>query len=150
MALRKTAAMALIVVMIFVGLFLALSTAGVLGKPRGTGQVSAVNVGVYLDSACTVNCSAITWGNINSGSAITKTVYIKNSGGTALVLKMATSTWNPKVSRSLIALSWNLDNYLLSAGETVPAILTLSAASNTGNLASFNFAIIITGTQQRG
>lgn len=149
MALRKTMAVAIIVVTIFFGLFLALSTAGVLGKPRGTGQVSAVNVGVYLDSACTVNCATINWGNINSGSAITKTIYLKNSGETALVLKIASSNWNPNVARSLITLSWNLDNYVLPAGETVPAILTLSAASNTGNLASFTFAIIITGTQQK-
>jgi len=148
MALRKMTTMAIITVAI-VGLLLTLTTIGVLGTPRGTGRVSAINVGAYLDSGCTINCTSINWGNINPGSATTKTIYIKNSGDTRVTLSISTNNWNPKWARSLVTLSWNLSNYLLSAGEAVPATLTLAAASNTGSLTNFNFAIIITGTQQK-
>jgi len=148
MALRKMTTMAIITVAI-VGLLLTLTTIGVLGTPRGTGRVSAINVGAYLDSGCTINCTSINWGNINPGSATTKTIYIKNSGDTRVTLSISTNNWNPKWARSLVTLSWNLSSYLLSAGEAVPATLTLAAASNTDSLTNFNFAIIITGTQQK-
>jgi len=138
-----------IVMVAIIGLLLAMSTIGVLGAPRGSGRVRAVNVGVYLDSSCTVKCTAIDWGNINPGSAVTKTVYVKNLGSTALTLKLSTINWNPTTAASLITLSWNLNNYYrLSAGKIVPLRLTLKAASNTGILSDFSFVIVITGTQK--
>jgi hypothetical protein len=148
MALRKTATMALFAVTI-IGLFLALSTIGVIGTPRGSGKVSAVNVGVYLDSSCTVNCTSINWGNIDPCSAVTKTVYVKNLGTVAVVLRIGTRNWNPTEAASLVTLSWNLNNYVLAAGEVVPAVFTLALASNTGSLGDFSFVVVITGTQQK-
>jgi hypothetical protein len=89
------------------------------------------------------------WGNINPGSAAAKTIYIKNLGAAAVALRMSTSNWNPREAMSLVTLSWNLNNYLLSAGEVVSAVLTLALASNTGSLGDFSFVVVITGTQQR-
>ncbi len=133
-----------------IGLLLALSTVAVLGAPRGRGTVSTVNVGVYLDSSCTVKCTGIDWGNIDPGSAVTKTVYVKNSGSTTLVLQLSTSDWNPTAAAALITLSWSLsNNYRLSAGKVVPVTLTLKAASDTGGLNDFNFVIAIIGTQKK-
>lgn len=149
MALRKVATLTIITVAIVV-LLLTLATMGVLGIPRGSGSVSAVNVGVYSDLGCITGCTSINWGNIKPGSAVTKTIYVKNSGNTMVTLKMSTSSWNPRAAKSLVTLSWNLDNRLLSVGEVVPATLTLAAASNIGSLTNFNFVIIITGTQQKG
>ena len=103
-ALRKTATMTIIAATM-IGLFLMLSTIGVLGAPRGSGKVSAVNVGVYLDSSCTVNCTSIKWGTIDPGGAVAKTVYIKNLGSTLLALKMSTSNWDPRKAVSVITLS---------------------------------------------
>ena len=149
MALKKMATMTIITVTIVVGLLLALATSGVLGSPRGSGKVNAVNVGVYLDAGCTISCTSINWGNINPGSAVTKTIYIKNLGSTAVALQMSAINWNPRKAMSLVTLSWNLDNYLLSAGKVVPAVLTLALASSTGSLRDFSFAVVLTGTQQK-
>jgi len=88
------------------------------------------------------------WGNINPGNAAAKTIYIKNLGAVAVALQMSTSNWNPKEAMPLVTLSWNLNNYLLSAGEIVPAVLTLALASNTGSLRDFSFVVVITGTQK--
>lgn len=147
MALRKMLMIAIITVTIFSSL-LTLATIGALAVPRGVGKVIAINVNLYSDSACTINCTSLNWGNICPSSVTQKTVYVKNSGDIAVTLGISTNSWNPKWAKSLVALSWNLSNYLLSAGEVVQATLTLSAASNTGSLANFNFIIVITGTQK--
>lgn len=146
MAHQKIATIAVITITV-IGLFLALSTIGVLGTPRGSGKVSAVNVGIYLDSSCTVNCTSVNWGNINPGSAAEKTIYIKNSGTAAVTLQMSVINWNPRAARLLVTLSWNLNNYVLSAGKVVPAVLTLALVPNVGSLRDFSFVIVITGTQ---
>ncbi len=148
MALRKTATIIISAVTI-IGLFVSLSTIGALGTPRGSGKIRAVNVGIYLDSNCTVDCTSINWGNINPGSAVTKAIYVKNLGATAVSLHLSTTNWNPRESASLVTLSWDLENYLLSAGEVIPAVLTLKLVPYTGNLSAFSFVVVITGTQQK-
>ena len=147
MANRKMLMMAIITVTI-VCFLLTLATSGVLGRPRGTGNVSAISVNLYSDSGCTINCTSINWENISPNSVTKKTLYIKNSGDTAVTLGISTKSWSPKWVTSVLTLSWNLSNYLLSAGKVVPATLTLTAASNTSNLTNFKFIIIITGTQK--
>jgi hypothetical protein len=147
MALRKMLMMAITAVII-VCLFLTLATSGVLGVPRGVGKVIPINVNLYSDSGCTINCTSVNWGNIYPGSVIQKTVYVKNSGDTAVTIGISTNSWNPKWAKSLVTLSWNLSNYLLSTREVVPATLTLASVSNTGSLTNFNFIIVITGTQK--
>jgi hypothetical protein len=147
MANRKMLMLAIIIVTI-VCLLLTLATIGVLGAPRGTGKLSAINVALYSDSGCTVNCTFINWGNIYPGSVTHKTFYIKNTGNIAVTLSISTKNWSPRLANSLVTLSWNLNNYLLSAGKVVQATLTLTAASNTSSLTNFNFNVVIIGTQK--
>ncbi len=148
MAFRKTTMVAVILVAV-VGLLLAVSTMGVLGAPRGSGKVQAVNVGVYSDSSCKVSCAVIEWGNIKPGGTVTQTVYVKNLGYSALSLKLSTGTWNPLKAAPLITLSWNVSSYYrLQVGQVVPVKLTLKAASNTGSLTDFSFSVVISGIQK--
>ena len=147
MAIQKTGIIIAITVTVF-SLLLTFATIGVLGVPRGKGSVSAVNVSLYSDASCTTECAAIDWGNINPNSDTTKTIYIKNSGDIPLILNLATSNWKPKQAKSAVALSWNLENCILKAGEAAAAVLTLSATSKAASLTDFSFAITITGTQE--
>jgi hypothetical protein len=148
MALRKTTRLVIIVATI-IGLLLAVPTIGVLGAPRGSGSVNAVNVGVYLDSSCKVSCTAIDWGNIKPSDTVKQTVYVKNLGSTVLSLKLSTVSWNPVSAGSLITLSWNVGSqYWLRVGKVLPVTLTLIAAPNAGSLSDFSFAIVITGIQK--
>ena len=40
-----------------------------------SGSVFAVNVGVFSDSACTLNLTSISWGAVSSGESVDRTVY---------------------------------------------------------------------------
>ena len=139
---------AAIVTVAIVGLFLTLTITGVLGAPKRT-VVNSINVAVYSDSSCRVNCTSIDWGDISPDGVVTKKIYVKNTGTGRVSLTMTASNWSPSEAESLLELSWNLGRRSLAAGKVVPAVLTLSAASNLGSLTNFNFTISIVGTQRK-
>jgi len=127
-------------------IFLSLVTAGLIATQTvpSNGTVTAVNVGVYSDSQCTQNLTSISWGSIYPGNSTTKTIYVKNTGTLPVTLTMATGSWVPTNASSLITLTWNRQNTVLNAGQSIDATLTLSVASSTGSLTDFSFNIIIT------
>lgn len=111
------------------------------------GTINTVNVEAYSDSACTQPVTALNVGNVNPGSSVTQTVYIKNSGTIPVRLSMAASGWSPTGASSYLSLSWNRANYLLNAGASVSATLTLTVAADTGSLTTFSCTVTITGTE---
>ena len=111
------------------------------------GSISAVNLGVYSDSGCTQNCTSLNVGMLNSGGTSRQTVYVKNSGNVPETLTMAVNNWNPPNANLYLTLTWNQQNTILPAGQSAQAILTLTAASNTGSLTTFGFSVTFTGTQ---
>jgi hypothetical protein len=132
------------------GLFMTLLTTGLLMSSQtlqSSGTVTAVNVGVYSDSGCTQNCTSIDWGTIAPGNSSSRTIYIKNIGTIPLTLSMTTASWVPSNANTYISLSWNRGGTVLNAGQSTSATLTLSATSNAGNITSFSFNTIITGTE---
>jgi hypothetical protein len=131
------------------GLFLTLLTTGLLTSSQtvsSIGTVTALNVGVYSDSACTQNCTSIDWGTLAPGNSTTKTVYIKNTGSVPATLSMATTNWVPSNANTYLTLTWNRANYVLNAGTSVSATLTLTASSSAGAITTFSVSIVITGT----
>ena len=145
MVFRRSGVVLLVAIAV-VCVVLAVSTIGVLGAPRGSGRVNAVNVGVYLDPRCTVSCSAIDWGIITPGGTVTQTVYVKNTGSTSVYLQLSTSSWDPVSAESAIDLSWNLrSSYRLKAGRVVRVVLSLQAASDISGFTDFGFRVVISG-----
>ena len=132
------------------GLFLTMLTAGALVSsqtvPSG-GTITAVNVGVYTNSACTNNCTSIDWGTLSPGGSTTKTIYVKNTGTIPVTLSMATANWSPSNANNYLTITWNRANYALASGSSVSATLTLTASSSAGAITNFSFDIIITGTE---
>jgi hypothetical protein len=132
------------------GLFLTMITAGALVSsqtiPSG-GTITAVNVGVYSNSACTTNCTSIDWGTLSPGGSTTKTIYVKNTGTIPVTLSMAPANWSPSNANNYLTVTWNRANYALAAGASVSAILTLTASSSAGSLTNFSFDVVITGTE---
>jgi len=115
---------------------------------QNTGNVKAVGVGVYSDSACNQTVLSIPWGTLDPGESSDETVYIRNDGNVAVVLSMTTENWDPSSASSHITLSWNLEEgYVLNPGQSVQTVLTLSVSSSISGVESFTFDIIITGTQ---
>jgi len=131
-------------------IFLTLVTAGLIATqtiPSDGTVVSAANIGVYTDSDCTQNCTNISWGTLNPNTTTNKTIYVKNTGTAPLTLSMTTENWTPTDADDYLTLNWNQQNTILNPDETTPANLTLSVAADTGDLTSFSFNIIITGTE---
>jgi hypothetical protein len=131
------------------GLFLTLLTTGLLMSQQtipSAGTITTVNIGVYLDSSCTQNATSISWGSIYPGNSTTKIIYVKNTGSLPVTLNMTTESWVPSNANTYISLSWNRGGTVLSAGQSIDATLTLSASSSAGNITSFSFNMIITGT----
>ena len=112
-----------------------------------SGTLTAVNVEVYHDSACTQPCTTVDVGTVNPGNSAIQDIYIKNTGTVPVTLSMATSNWNPANAGSYLDLSWNRPSYVLGVGSSVQATLTLTAASDTGSLTTFSVTVTITGTQ---
>jgi hypothetical protein len=132
------------------GLFLTMITAGVLVASQTVqsgGTITAINVGVYSDSGCTQNCTSIDWGTLAPTNSTTRTIYVKNTGTIPVTLSMTTLSWVPSNANTYLALTWNRQNYALAAGSSVSATLTLTASASAGNITTFSFDIVITGTQ---
>jgi hypothetical protein len=149
MAMQKISLGAIIAVAV-TGLFLSIVTAGLLTTsqtvPSG-GTISAVNVGVYTDSGCTTNCTSIDWGTLAAGGSNSRTIYVKNTGTIPVTLSMTNASWTPSNANTYLTVSWNRQNSVLAVNSSVQATLTLTASANAGNLTSFSFNIIITGTE---
>jgi hypothetical protein len=147
MAMQK-ATIGTIALIVYMGVVM--STLGALTVSRtftNSGSITAIGVGVYSDSGCTTVLSSINWGTINPGASATYTVYVKNSGTIPVTLTMSTGNWNPATASSYITLGWNRQSYVLPAGSSVQALLTLSVSSSVNGITSFTFDITITGTQ---
>lgn len=130
-------------------MLLSLSTLGLLTISQNissSGTITTVNVGVFSDSQCTQPLSTINWGSVSPGSTVSRTVYIKNTGGLPLTLSMSTSSWNPVTAGDFMAITWNRENAVLNAGDSVSAELVLTVDSDITEVTAFSVNIIISGT----
>jgi hypothetical protein len=137
------------VALILTAVALAVTTAGLLSSQKNistTGQISTIGVEVYSDANATIPCSSINWGTLNPGGTANQTVYIKNPGNTAETLSMTTSGWNPPSATSVLSLIWDKQGTSLGAGSVVAATFTLTVASDTGDVSSFSFNILVEGS----
>jgi hypothetical protein len=153
MKIKKTALIPLII-LVFIAVTLSAVTAGVLIAQQnvpnsgsvGGNITSTIDIKVYNDLEATSICTAIDWGNLNSGDTATKTIYIKNMGNVSETLSMTATDWTPPTATQSLYLTWTQEGKPLAAGEVVPATIVLKIASDTGDLSDFSFKMIISGT----
>ena len=144
--LPKIATIALVIAAIA----LTATTAAVLNTSQIVplnGSITAVNLAIYSDSACTQTVTSLNVGTINPGATATQTIYVKNTGNVPETLTMTTNNWNPSNASTSLTLTWNRQNTVLHAGQSIQATLTLTAASNTNGLTTFSCDVTLTGTQ---
>lgn len=111
-----------------------------------SGSVKAINVEVFWDSACTQVVSSVDWGTPGPGDSVVTTVYVRNSGTAPMTLNMSCSGWSPVEAGDYLSLGWDRDGAVLTAGEVVPAVLTLSVSDLVTGITDFSFDIVIQGT----
>lgn len=131
-------------------IFLTTLTAGLLSVNQAvpsSGTITALNVGVYSDSACTQSLTSIDWGTISPGDTVTRTIYVKNTGNAKMTLSMITTNWNPSAADGPIAITWDIEGWDLSPGNQHTVTLTLSVSSSISDITDFNVEIVISGTE---
>jgi hypothetical protein len=111
-----------------------------------SGNIAAVNVGIYSDFACSQKLESIDWGDIAPGELVTKIIYLKNTGNTPIILSMTTNNWNPPNANGPITLSWNQEGRELKPSELISATLTLSVREDITGIATFSVSILIVGS----
>jgi hypothetical protein len=148
---KKRFPMATVVALTIVGLVLTLTAYGAVTVSTtlsSSGSITtSANIGLYSDSACTTSLTTIDWGTTSPGSSITRTVYVKNTGtGVSLTLGMTTGNWSPSGANGPITLTWNREGTVLTPGQSVAAVLTLSVSSGITGITSFSVQILISGS----
>jgi hypothetical protein len=114
-----------------------------------TGTITAVNLGVYQDPACTMPILRVDWGTVEPASTNNQIIYVKNTGNTQETLSMSTENWTPTEASQYLILSWNASGIVLQPSTMIAAESSLLVAVNTVTLESFTFTGTITGTQTR-
>ena len=147
----QTRALLATIALAVTGIVLTFAASGLLSTSQYVpvdGSVSSINVGVYTDPACTINCTSISAGALTPGSTTTYTLYVKNTGSVPMSLSMTTSGWEPAAANGPITLTWNRNNYNLPAGASVNATLKLTVSEAiSSSITAFTFNIAVTGTE---
>jgi hypothetical protein len=146
-----------ILVFVAVGLLLSLLTATLVSSavtPQSKsqsvpskGQLTVINLGLYSDSACTLNVTALDFGPITVGGASTILCWVRNIGNSNEALSLATNTWSPANASQWLSVSWNQAGAVLAKNQVVAANLTLNVSPSVDpNLGNFTFNVVIAGT----
>lgn len=149
MSLKKISTAALFTFTVILAV-LTVTTAGLLSVSHSissTGSITAINVGVYSNSACTQELTSIEWGTISPGNSENRIIYLKNTGNAQITLSLAIANWNPANANGPITVTWNKGGDTLNVGQVATATLTLSVAESISGVTNFSFNIIITGTE---
>ena len=109
--------------------------------------INAVGVEAYYNSACTQPVTYLNVGYVNPGTVVNQTIYLKNSGTMPITLTMVADNWSPTATPSCLTLTWNRQDYILDAEDSVSTTLMLSAASDKVGVTTFNCNVTIIGTE---
>jgi len=112
----------------------------------GTIITPTPNIGVYSDSACTTAKSSISWGSLAAGSSTTQTVYVKNTGTAGMALSLSSNNWTPTNANTYITVSWDKQGQTLAAGQSTPAVITITVTSSITGITTFSNTITLSGT----
>lgn len=88
-----------------------------------------------------VDKTSIDWGSLSRGQIVTDTVTVINTGELAMSLSMSTN-----ILPTYLQLTWDQENTVLQAGQSVVATFTLTVAIDAP-FESFSFEIVVTGTE---
>jgi hypothetical protein len=110
------------------------------------GTFKAIGIGVYWDDQATSRVDTLDWGFIAAGSQKSFTVYVKNEGALPLTLSISASNWDPQAASNFLTLNWNYNGQKVTAGTTLPVVITLTVSDGVNGVDVFNFDVTAVGT----
>jgi hypothetical protein len=108
--------------------------------------VKTVGVSVYQDANFTIPVTYISWGVLEPGQTINRSMFVVNRSNVPIVLSLHTENWNPLNASNFITLTWNLEGASVDVGGYRLATLTLHVSPAISGINSFSFDILIAGT----
>jgi len=105
------------------------------------GNIKAVGVQFYVDSAGSIATSQIDWGLLDPGQTVTVTLYCKSTSNVPVTLSMAVGNFNPASGISYLACIWSYNGTTLSPNQIIPIRFTLQVASTITGITAFSFDI---------
>lgn len=111
-----------------------------------SGTVNTINVEVFWDVNCTQIITDIDWGVLDPGENTSKTIYVKNTGSTAMMLNLTYSGWNPVEAGTYLSLTWDKEGAIVTVDEVVSTMLTLHVSDTIAGITSYSFDITIAGS----
>ncbi len=103
---------------------------------------------IYRDYRCTQRIYSISWGDLDPGDSITKTVYVKNTGSVALTLHLLKTDWSPATANESITITWNREHILLYPYRVTTARLTLTVSQDIQENTTFRVNLGIRGVSR--
>jgi hypothetical protein len=110
------------------------------------GNIKAVGVQFYVDSAGSVATSQIDWGMLDPGQAVNVTLYCKSMSNVPVTLSVAVGNFNPASGSSYLACTWDYNGATLSIGQIIPIRFTLQVAATITGITAFSFDIGVVAT----
>jgi hypothetical protein len=152
---KKYLTITITIIVIITAVALTIMTSGALSANQNTnqnvpssGSVTSVNVLVFNDQACTQKCSSLNWSTIIAGDSVSRTVYIKNTGGLPMALSLSATNWLPVSAAGPLTVGWNRENTVLAANQSVEATISLTVSPTVDpSITNFSFNIVVTGNQ---
>lgn len=110
------------------------------------GNIIAVGMQFYFDSAGVSVASLIDWGTLEPGQKVNVTLYMRSTGSVPVSVSMAVGNFNPASGSGYLACTWNYSGAVISPGQLVPVVFTLSVADTITGITAFSFDVSVVGT----
>ncbi len=112
------------------------------------GNIETINLAAFIDQNCTQQLTSIAWGTLIPGQNTSYCFYIQNTGCTAEICTLTSTTWNPANAANYLSCSWSFENGSLNAGQFMNVTVTLTVADNITGISSFSNIILLIGTAE--
>jgi hypothetical protein len=93
--------------------------------------IKTIEVEAYTDAGAHNKMEQIEWGELEPGSIVNNTLYIKSVSNFEIVLTIKFTDWSPPEMEDYVTITWNYNGTRLSPNEVIPITLTATASSST-------------------
>jgi hypothetical protein len=107
------------------------------------GNIMAIGVAFYSDSAGLSATSQINWGMLEPGQTVNVALYMKSTSNVPVSVSMAVGNFVPASGSGYLACTWNYSG-TINPGQLVPVTFTLVVATTVTGITSFSFDISVT------